>query len=272
MAHLIIGCGYLGQHVARLWRDQGKRVMALTRGRSDELRAQGIEPIVGDVMHRSSLTSLPEAEVVLYAVGFDRSAGRSFREVYVEGARNVLSALPAPGRLIYVSTTSVYGQMNGEEVDETSPTEPREPNGRAALDAENVVRDRRPEAMVLRFAGIYGPGRVLRRIAIEKGESFAGDREKWLNLIQVEDGAKAIAAAAERGSPGETYLVSDGSPVRRREFYAYMAELLGAPPPVFSPGPTDEGGNRRVSNRKMIEFLGVLPRYPDYRAGLRAAI
>src|SRR5262249_34258449 len=120
MTHLIVGCGYLGQRVAALWREQGKRVSALTRSRTGELRALGIEPIVGDVLRPQTLTALPSAEMVLYAVGFDRTAGASFRDVYVRGLGNVLAALPGQlRRFLYVSSTSVYGHNAGEEIHET---------------------------------------------------------------------------------------------------------------------------------------------------------
>ncbi len=276
--NLVIGCGYVGRRVAQHWRVQGKRVAALTRGRSAELSAAGIEPVNGDVLDPASLKQLPVGETVLYAVGMDRSTGRSFRDVYVEGLRNVLDALPTPGRLIYVSSTSVYGQANGEEVDEESPTEPREANGQVVLEAERLLRSRVPEAIILRFAGIYGPGRIMRRAAIEKGEPLVGDAEKWLNLIHVDDGVQAVLAAEDRGKKGETYLISDDEPVRRRDFYTELAALLKAPPALFralppgSPPPPHEGGNRRAVNQRMRTALGVTLKHPSYRVGLSKTV
>src|SRR6476469_6727949 len=104
--HLIFGCGYLGTAVAHVWLAGGKRVAALTRSRAEELRALGIDPIVGDVTEPASFR-LPAADMVLYAIGLDRSARKSMREVYVGGLANVLDALPAPRRFVYVSSTSV---------------------------------------------------------------------------------------------------------------------------------------------------------------------
>jgi len=277
--HLIVGCGYLGRRVAALWRDQGKRVSALTRSRPEELRAVGVEPVAGDVLRRETLTALPPAQVVLYAVGFDRSAGASFRDVYVRGLGNVLAALPGePRRFVYVSSTSVYGHTGGEEVDETAATEPADESGKTLLEAEALLRERLPPAVVLRFAGLYGPGRLLRRAALEKGEPLIGDPEKWLNLIHVQDGAWAVLAAEEKARPGEVYHVSDGHPVRRREFYSHLAELLGTPTPRFeplpagAPVPPPERANRRIVNRRLREELGVKPRYPSYREGLPGSL
>lgn len=275
---LVIGCGYLGQRAAARWREQGWRVWATTRSlaRAEELRQGGFEPVVCDVTAPESLRQLPAVATVLYCVGMDRAAGMSMREVYVGGLRNVLASLPRPDRFVYVSSTSVYGQTNGEEVDEESATGPEEDSGRVVLEAEALLRERLPEAVVLRFAGIYGPGRLLRRQAIEAGEPLIGDAEKWLNLIHVEDGVAAVLAAAERGRG--VYNVSDGRPVRRREFYTVLARLLGAPQPRFVPRslgeplPAHERANRRVVNRRLCEELGVVLRYPDCEAGLTASV
>jgi nucleoside-diphosphate-sugar epimerase len=270
MSHLILGCGYLGRVVARHWLAEGHRVIALSRSNSEPLRSLGIEPTAGDVSDPASLT-LPQVDTVLYAIGLDRSAGKSMREVYLGGLTNVLDALPAPRRFIYVSSTSVYGQSSGEWVDEDSPTEPAEENGRIVLECEWLLRSRQPEAIILRFAGIYGPGRMIKRGAIEKSEPLATDPDKVINLIHVEDGARAVMAAAERGRPRAIYNVADGQAVTRREFYTELARLLRAPTPQFKSF-AGERTNRRISSRRMLTELGIELRYPDFRAGLAQAI
>src|SRR5262245_18366421 len=274
--HLILGCGYLGRVVARLWLAEGRRVAALTRSRPDELRALGVEPILGDVTDPATLR-LPSVDTVLYAIGMDRSAGRSMRDVYVGGLTNVLNALPAPRRFVYVSSTSVYGQTGGEWVDEDSPTEPAEESGRVVLECERILRERLRDAIILRFAGIYGPGRIIKKSAVERGETLATDPDRLINLIHVEDGARAVVAAAEQGPLGTTYNISDGNPVTRREFYTAMAELLGSPAPRLKlplPGSASRQGrtNWRVANRRMRQDLGVELQYPDYTQGLKQSV
>jgi nucleoside-diphosphate-sugar epimerase len=272
--HLILGCGYLGRIVARLWLAEGHHVAAVTRSRADELRSLGIEPIVGDVTDLASL-KLPAADTVLYAVGLDRSAGKSMREVYIGGLANALDALPAPRRFVDVSSTSVYGQTDGSWVDESSPTEPADESGRIVLECERLLRERLPAAIVLRFAGIYGTGRIIKRSALERGEPLATDPDRRINLIHVDDGARVVVAAAERGQLGTIYNVADGHPVTRREFYTALAEFLGAPQPRFEPPPgsasRQDRTDRRVDNRRLREELGVKLGYPDFRAGLKAA-
>jgi nucleoside-diphosphate-sugar epimerase len=273
---LILGCGYLGRRAAALWRQQGRTVFAATRN-ATHLPAD-VTPIVCDVLDPASLGKLPHVDTVLYAVGYDRASGATMRAVYIDGLANVLDHLPTPKRFIQVSSSSVYGQTDGSWVDEASPTEPSEESGRIVLEAEAVLRAKLPKAMVLRFAGIYGPGRLLRRQTLERGEPIVGDADKWLNLIHVEDGARAILAAEQHGQPGCVYNVCDDHPVRRRWFYTTMARLLGAPaprfvsPPLNEPTPTHEKGNRRINNRRMKEELGVTLQYPDYDRGLHAGV
>jgi nucleoside-diphosphate-sugar epimerase len=268
---LIVGCGYLGQVVAKKWLAHGRCIAALTRNKPDLLQKHGLIPIVGDVTNPKSL-ELPQFETVLYAVGMDRSTGKSMRDVYVDGLANVVKSLPRPKRFIYVSSTSVYGHINGEWVDESSPTEPIEESGKIVLEAERVLRDALPDSIVLRFAGIYGPERVIRRAAVERGEPASGDGDKWLNLIHVSDGANAVLLAEAKAKPGSTYIVCDDRPSTRREFYGHMAELLNAPKPEFTGVSAGREGNRRLSNRKIVDELGFAPEFPTHREGLRNAI
>jgi len=271
--NLIVGCGYLGRRVARCWLESQHPVAALTRGNTTSLAAQGIHPIVGDVLDRETLRQIPQAATVLYAVGFDRTAGKTMREVYIDGLGNVLDVFPADTRFIYISSTSVYGQSDGSLVDETSPTVPEGEAGKVVLDAETLLRARRPDAIILRFAGIYGPDRLLRRQSqLRSGEPFPGDPDRWLNLIHVDDGASAILAAEVHGAFGAVYNIVDDEPAPRRAFYSLLAELMGAPPPHYDNRPEPRANNRRVSNTKAKSALGWLPNYPSYREGLPAAI
>lgn len=276
MSTLIVGCGYLGQVLAAQWVIRGERVHGTTRhpDRAAELRQAGIDPVVCNVLDPASLRQLPQVDTVVHCVGMDRQTP-SMRQLYVDGLANVLTALRGSPRFLQVSSTSVYGQADGVEVDETAVTEPLEDAGKVVLEAEQTLRRRRPDAIVLRFAGIYGPGRLIRSKDLLAGRLLAIDAEKWLNLIHVEDGARAVAAAAERGRPGSIYNVSDGHPVRRREFYTTLAEVLGAPAPRFvpppEPVPASERVNRRVVSGKLRYELGVEPAYATYEAGIRAS-
>jgi nucleoside-diphosphate-sugar epimerase len=281
MDKLIIGCGYLGRRVAARWLAQGHTVHGMTRDKAAELRALGIRPIVGDVRELLDFAELPQAETVLYSVAPGRQNGQTPDEVWIEGLAHLTTFtsqwLVRP-RLLFISSTSVYGQTGGEEVHEDSPTYSDEPAGRVLIKAEELLREVWwPDSVILRFAGIYGPGRLLRSMTIQAGEPIVADPEKWLNLIHVEDGAAAILAAESKGRSGAIYNICDGHPVRRRDFYTRMAEVLGAPPPRFVPPspdalPPHETANRRIKNRRMLEELKVELRYPNYDVGLSDSV
>lgn len=268
MNKLVIGCGYLGRRVAARWLARGHTVYGMTRDKEAELAALGIRPVRGDLREVLDAFDLPAAETVLYAAAPGRNEGQGPDDIWLLGLVHVTSALeewPNRPRFLFISSTSVYGQVDGEEVTEDSPTipNPRERGACTLLGAEqHLLADSWQDAVILRFAAIYGPGRLLRSKAIERGEPIVADPDKWLNLIHVEDGADAVLAAEARGKPGTIYNVCDGRPVRRRDFYTRMAELLGAPPPRFVPPtpddlPPHETANRRVSNRRMWDELEV---------------
>ncbi len=278
MKKLIIGCGYVGCRLAARWRDSGHQVFATTRSpiRADQFAQKGWKPVLCDITQPAGI-ELPELDVAVIAVGFDRSAGPSMREVYVDGLENVLKGLSPEARCIYVSSTSVYGQATGEMVDENSETLPQESSGQIVLEAERVLRAIRPQATILRFAGIYGPGRLLREQALREGKPIVASPDRWLNLIQVEDGVSAIERAEARGEPGRIFNVADDQPVKRIDFFSRLAELLGASPPRFEPPssgalPPHEQTHRRISNRRMRSELGVQLAYPSYREGLLASV
>ena len=231
---------------------------------------------MADVLIAGSLNNLPAADRVFYAVGFDRAAGVPMRTVYVDGLRNVLDRLAGRiDRLVYASSAGVYGQSDGEWVDEDSPTEPRHDTGRVCLNAEAAARG--VGAVVLRFSGLYGPGRIPRRASVLKGDPIAGDPGKYLNLIQIDDAAGATAAALDRGAVGRTYLVTDDRPGSGRVLRP-VAGVLEAPAPRFvapadgSPESRREEANKRLSNRRMRSELGVRLQYPDITTGVPAAL
>lgn len=282
MSALVVGCGYLGRPVAQLLRALGDTVTGTVRSAAsaDALRREGTTPRVLDVLGPVGPIGAPER--VFHAVGYDRSAGASMRDVYVEGLSKVLDRLSeaAPGRLVLASTTGVYGARDGCWVDEESPAGPSSEPGRVCLEAEEVVRAFAARtgwrAVVLRFAGLYGPGRVIGRLGLEHDRPIEGDPDHWLNLVHVEDAAACATAALTHPSPGRLYVVSDERPVRRRAYYELAARCLGLGPPRFAarssvPSRRD-ASNKRVASGRVREELGVLFRFPDITTGLPAAI
>ena len=273
---LIFGCGFLGLRVAHQWQERGGTVIAVTRSeeKAAQLAAQGIEPILADLMRPETLTALPSVSRVLYCVGYDRSSSWSKEALYIDGLTHVLEAMQGRvERFVYVSSTSVYGQDDGSWIDETSATEPTTDGGRICLATEQRLRERVVQATILRMSGLYGPDRLLARVdQLRAGEPIGGNPEAWLNLIQGDDSARACVAALTAPSPGPLYLVSDDRPLTRREYFTALAQRVGAPPPVFSGSPTSrhtpDGLNKRCRNERVISELGLKWQYPEITQGL----
>ncbi len=280
MSQLILGCGYLGSRVAARWQAAGREVFAVTRSstRAEELARQGLLPIVADVAEPKSLAGrLPAAQTVLYAIGYEPASGRTREAVQLAGLQGVLDALPADvGRIVFISSTGVYGQNAGQKVDENTPCEPAREAGRVALAAEQLLAahllgDR---AIILRLAGIYGPGRIPHQRELSAGRPIAADPNGHLNLIHVDDAVAAVCAAEMHGVPPRLYLVSDGQPVRRRDYLAELCRTFGFPPPTFAPPPPEiraasrSGSDKLISNDRLIRELHPEIRFPSYREGL----
>lgn len=277
---LILGCGYLGARLARVLVAHGHVVVGTTRsGVPRPVDASGgAAPARWD-------SAAPDAEPALEALARDAawvfftaapSAGASYESVYLAAARHIAVVLPRvrARAVVMISSTSVYGVADGSWVDEETLAEPSR-RGAVLLAAERALLDVAGlPARIVRSAGIYGPGRVPFS-RVREGSHVAGAGEAWVNLIHVEDLAEIAVAAAEGGADGRAYLAADGVPVRRADYYAEAARLIGAPTPVFAggdAGPHVVGVGKRVRSRRTLEELGVALRYPDYRAGLMASL
>ncbi len=218
---------------------------------------------------------------MLLAVGHDRSSDKSIEEVYVTGLANVLAALPSPPRrLIYISTTGVYGQTDGDWVSEQSPCQPARPGGKACLAAEQLLAESSlaPRVVVLRCAGLYGPGRIPLVDYVRRGAEIPSRPDAHLNLIHIDDVAHVVTIVDEVETVSRVYNVADGQPVLRREFYREIARLVGAAEPTFAAGisPGDERRNRvddkRISSALLMNELHATLTYPSYREGLAAVV
>ena len=263
-----MGCGYLGHRVARCWREAGDTVYATTRGhRSEMLSRSGLRPLTIDVTDVPTTTALPLVDPVVFAVGRDREAGVAMRDIHEMGLRAVLDALPDDtGRVIYVSSSGVYGQDSGEWVDEESACEPVSAGGRACLSGERLLsaHPRGRDAVVLRLAGLYGPGRTPYLTHVRSTIPIAGSRDAFLNLVHVDDAAAAVVAAAACGG-NRTYDVSDGRPPTRGDYVEWLAARLGMPAPPFEGG---TGLGKRVRNSRALGELLERLTHPSYRDGL----
>ena len=271
---LVVGCGYLGTRVAARWLAAGDRVVAVTRRheRATELAALGLEPIVADVTSPAfpAAGSLPDAATIFWAVGFDRGSGTTPRDVHVGGLGRLLDSLSGMPRVILSSSTGVWGDEDGRIVTEATPAYPTREAGRVLLEAESMLRVHpRGPGVALRFAGLYGPGRLPRIADLRAGRPIAADPDSWLNLVHVDDAAEIVRLVAAAPNPRPMYVVSDGRPVLRRDWYGRLAALSASPAPSWDPAaPRIRGADKRVDPALVFRDLPISLAHPDALAAL----
>lgn len=264
---LIVGCGYVGTALARELTALGERVTGWVRSAENAtaLRAEGLATLVGDVARTSDWASVPgDVDAVVHCASSNRRGAAVYAEVYREGLRHIVRRFPK-ARIVFVSSTSVYAQTRGEWVTEQSPAEPSTETGQILREAEQLGLDH--GAMVLRLAGIYGPGRQVLIERLRQGEAMIeGDGMRWINQIHRDDAARAIVTLLNNGNAGEIYNGSDGAPVTQYDYYRLACERLRLTLPPFGPiNAARKRGltNKRVSNEK-LHALGWSPEYSSF--------
>jgi nucleoside-diphosphate-sugar epimerase len=280
MTWVILGCGYTGERVARRLLSDGERVIATAR-RDDAARAlaaklPGLDARVADVFDEASLrAAIPGAAVVVDSVPPDLERGPHGAHV----ARALASA--GGGRVVYLSSTGVYPKGDGAVVDEDTPTAPEGPRGLARIVEEDVYFGAPGiEAVSLRIAAIYGPGRGVQERLRAGAYRVPGDGQNFVSRVHVDDLAQIIVAAGRvMPLPRRVYTVADDEPARAREHADGVAAILGLPPPASVPmselsalAAELGGANRRVSNRRLKSELNVTLAFPGWRQGVPASL
>ena len=287
---VIVGCGYVGLELGRKLRNDGHEVVGVRRSDAglDAVEAAGLEPHRADATDPDSLAALPDAEWVVFAASSGGRGAEAAREVYVEGLRNVIEeyadrASP-PDRLVYTSSTGVYGDHNGAFVDEETELDPRTEKTRVLAAADRVAIDEAGAAgidgTVARFAGLYGPDRY------RLDRYLAGPvTEGYLNMVHREDAAGAVAFLLDADSArGDVVLVVDDEPVDKWAFADWLAAECGVDDPPkrtaeqrLADPDLSAAARRRIETSKRcsndrLHALGYTLAYPTYREGYRPAI
>lgn len=257
----IIGAGDLGQRVAALRCTRGESVLAVRRQPPHESGSEGLHWQALDLLTGAGLDQLPRAlPAMLIAVAPDRRDEAAYCALYVDGLARLFARVTRIDRLLFVSSTAVYGEDAGEWVDESTPAEADTFNGRILLAAEAQARAAAPASCMLRLSGLYGPGRdALRRRALEGRPGEA----RWSNRIHIEDAVSAIDLLLDLPRWPPLLLVSDDAPVLQHELLDALRAQAGLPP---LPATTAPPRGRRISNRQ-LRALGWAPRYPSWREG-----
>lgn len=290
MTVVLAGCGDLGTEAGLRFAAAGHRVVGWRR--SPEKLPAAIEGAAAD-LGSGKLPALPaDTTAVVVAIAAASPTEDAYRAAYVDGLSNVLDAVldsPAPvRRVLFVSSTAVYGDAGGSWIDESTTPEPGGFSGRIMREAEELLYSRLRGTgitpVVLRLGGIYGPGRTRLIDQVRSGAAVIPAESRFTNRIHRDDAAAAIVhLCGMDGVPGAAYLGVDNEPAELGEVLGFLAAELGLPQPpssgagsgagsaVDSGAEPSRGGNKRCSNA-LLRGTGFEFQYPSFREGYRAVL
>ncbi|WP_123539076.1 SDR family oxidoreductase [Halosimplex salinum] len=286
----ILGCGYVGLELGRQLSAADHEVVGVRRSEAgvDRIEATGFTGVQADVTDADALEAVPDADVVVFAASSGGRGADAAREVYVEGLQTAIDQFcgraDPPDRVVYTSSTGVYGDHDGDWVDEETAIDPTTAKTEVLAEAERIALERPTEhdvdGTVARYAGLYGPDRYRLDRYVDGPVT-----EGYLNMVHRDDAAGAVRYLLESDlARGEAVNVVDDEPVSKWAFADWLAEQCGEPAPsrrTVDERLADEDlsetverrlrTSKRVSNGKLRE-LGYEFAYPTYREGYRAAV
>jgi nucleoside-diphosphate-sugar epimerase len=258
----------------------GWQVTAFTRnqGKAAEAEKLGARTILGELQSADWWGKLSsQYDHAVNCVGAAAPSIEGYRVSYLEGMHSIGGWLKETNQslqnLIFTSSSSVYPQTDGSLVDEKSTNLGVSARGQILLDAEQVclqvsqTNSRRKS--VVRFSGLYGPGRHLLVDKIRQGEPMTGSPDRVLNLIHRDDAASAVLAILQSSSSleGGIFNASDGQHATRGEIADWVASRVGVPKPAFINADVDRSPHRRVDSSKIGRVFGWVPRFADFQSG-----
>lgn len=275
MTILLAGCGDLGTEAGLRFAAAGYKVVGWRR--SPSKLPPEIEGVAAD-LSSPDLPPVPaDTTAVVVAVAADSPTEAAYRAAYVDGTTHVLDALErdgvTPRRVLFVSSTAVYGDADGGWVDESTTAAPGGFSGRILLEAEYLLADRlrgtSSEAVALRLGGIYGPGRTRLIDQVRTGSAIIPDVPRYTNRIHRDDAAGAIVQLCTmEDQPASVYLGVDNDPADLGDVLRFLAAELGLEVPPTGDAGVARGGNKRCSN-SLLRGTGYSFRYPTFREGYR---
>ncbi len=261
--NLIIGCGYLGTRLFHLLKEQQCYVTNRSEKqifKSAGLNNHGLILNVNDKSSWSNLSVLAEERgVIIIFMVTPRQIDTAIFPEFIQHL-NKLNVK----RAVLVSSTVVYGN-NDRIVDADSDVKIDSERAERQYQIEQAWLDNMKSGSVIRLAGIYGPNRVIGRSGIINNEIINGDPDGWLNLIHVDDAAQLVKCISEMDNPNSIELGCDGNPIKRGEYYSFLAEQLNRASPIFSHDSRERGMGRRCDNNVTISRSGWQPMHVDFR-------
>lgn len=269
----IAGCGDLGRAAGKLLVREGHEVLGLRRQPPAEEAEDGIRYAAVDLTDPGSLAALDGApDWILYTAAAPASTEEAYTATYRRGLECLIDRLrrfdTRPDRLVFVSSTAVYGDAAGGWVNEATPCRPDSFRGRVLMAAERAVLEH-PAGRVARLAGIYGPGRAALLRRVRDGRPCRPGQ--YGNRIHRDDAARMLVHLLTSDSPHRVFLGVDDAPSEECEVMSWLAKRLGAASPPRDAAPGSPRGNKRCSNARLRES-GFELLYPTYREGYGAMV
>ncbi len=275
MVVVIAGCGDLGTETGLRFAAMGHRVIGLRRSAEKlprEIEGQSVDLSV-------EVPTLPaDTNIVVIAMSPDERSVDGYRAAYVNSVRGVVTAIhhdcTVPPRVLFVSSTAVYGVDDGAWVDASTPAKPTAPTAVVLQEAEETLLEQIPEATILRLGGIYGPGRNRQIDRIRDGVDTVVSEPRFTNRIHRDDAAAAIVhLMTMQDWPKTVYIGVDDRPVDHREIVEFLARILDLPVPsgVADSARTHASRGKRCHNTRLRES-GFVFSYPTYREGYAAVL
>ena len=275
---LVAGCGQLGQAYGRELAEKGTKIYGLRRNIKG--LQSPIMPICADLSAPGTLSSLPAVDTLIYVVSADKRSDPAYRNAYYSGIKNVLDALEnqgsQPKQCVYISSSSVYQESTGNVVDEDSPvTSDLEQPSHWIAKGEALVQERIAQHYIVRYSGIYGPGRfhLIRQVA--QGFLPTSSPVHYTNRVHHKDCVNSVIHLLRNQCPAGIYNVTDSEPASLYDVCQYIANKLqdsGIQLPVSDAvSQKRRSGNKRCSNAKLLA-TGYEMAYPSYKDGYRELI
>lgn len=256
---LVVGAGYLGSEIMSVFRKEKWEVFGASLGGENGM-------IACDVSDPVAVAELPDVEAVVHCAASGRGGEDAYRRVYLKGCENLVERFPT-AQIVFTSSSSVYGQIEGEKVTEESEAEPDRETGKILRHAEDVVL--KTGGVVVRLAGIYGPARsVLLRKFLNGEAVIEEDGRRFINQIHRDDAARAILhlLTMSQFPSGQLFNVADSIPLRQREVYEGLARIFEKDLPPS--GPRDLNRKRGWTNKHVLNEklrrTGWEPVYPCF--------
>jgi nucleoside-diphosphate-sugar epimerase len=273
---LIAGCGYVGQAAADLFHAAGWAVEGWTRSAQSAATLATKPYLVRevDISERVQVAKcVGTFDAIIHCVSSRGGDAKIYRQIYLDGARNLLESFLGP-KFLFTSSTSVYAQRDGSWVTEDSETKPMRETSRILLEVESLLLDRR--GIVARLAGIYGPRRSALLDKFLAGTATIDPKnDRFVNRVHRDDVAAALFHLVNQEAMGaQIYNVVDDQPILQSECFRWLAHKLNRPlPPIATSNQQRKRGDssKRVSNAK-LRRLGWTPQYSTLVEGMEKSV